>query len=83
MEFNLQKFREAIYNLYKSKGETPGVSYPGTFKPSEKELNSFIKELKKTNDPSVEFYVISENYSSNYHWGKSAIYYSYYHMTKK
>ena len=79
MEVELQKFREIIFNLSRSKGQDSGVSYPKNFKPTGGELDSFTKKLKKIQDPTIEFYVISEKYSENYYWGKSAIYYSYYH----
>ena len=47
MEAELQKFRQIIFNLSRSKGEDPRVCYPPTFKPSGKELDSFTKKLKE------------------------------------
>ena len=73
-----KKFKEEILRLYKSRKQS-AIPMISTF-PSSDEFFSFVKKLRETKDPTVNFYLQFDDFYRNHPWGREAAFHTFLHF---
>ena len=71
MEVAITEFHKVINHLYENRKVIRNDFFLGFWDSSE-EMKIFIKNLKKTKDPTVNFYLQNEDLAMNHSWGRVA-----------